>query len=63
MNVLQKLGGQCNIINFSKYIDQNTNKNELKKVFNILKDDDKQKIIKKNTCLESYVNYMEKFEK
>lgn len=47
MSVLTKLGGQCNIINFSKFIDENTNKEEIIEFFNILKQDEKKKLIEK----------------
>ena len=62
MSILWKLGGQYNIINYSKYIDANMSKEKLKELFNILKDDKKSKINKKKNCLFSYVDYMEKFE-
>ena len=62
LSVLGKLGGQCNIINFSKFIDQNTNKEDIIEVYDILKINEKEKINEKKNCLGSYVPYMKKFE-
>lgn len=47
MSILGKLGGACNIIYFSKFIEQNTSEEDLIELFDILKDDIKIKINKK----------------
>jgi len=61
ISVLKKLEG-INILNFSRFIDEYLNKDELLDIYKIFKNEEKMEIRKKNNCLHSYSEYMKKFE-
>ena len=61
ISVLKKLEG-INILNFSRFIDEYLNKDELLDIYKIFKKEEKMEIRKKNNCLHSYSEYMKKFE-
>ena len=61
ISVLKKFEG-INILNFSRFIDEYINQNELLDIYKIFKKEEKMDIRKKNNCLHSYSEYMKKFE-
>ena len=60
-SVLKKIEG-INILNFSRFIDEYINKDDLLDVYKIFKKEEKLGIRQKNNCLHSYSEYMKKFE-
>ena len=61
ISVLKKFEG-INILNFSRFINEYINKDELLNIYKIFKKEEKIEIRKKNNCLHSYSEYMKKFE-
>ena len=61
MSVLKKFEG-INILNFAKFIEVYISKNELIEIFNIFKKEDKINLQEEIKCLNSYSEYMKKFE-
>ena len=61
ISILKKFEG-INILNFSRFINEYINKNEMLDIYKIFKKEEKLEIRKKNDCLHSYSEYMKKFE-